>query len=1172
MQNKKVKLLSFLLSALFIVVAGFIWWQTSLLLAGEVRTMQFGWGSIWGMDDIYRLTIPVDYGGCSVRVIGQEECYSNLDGQSGPSEDLKTTVDGSCNSTACEFSVGPGEVFDITFSSTGSLDCNPSYYDTVTEEYQVYKFGYCGDGRCGPGPYEVGTCVNGVTVDESCSNCSEDCGQCTPTLKDDGASCSAGSECAGGFCVHSICRAAPFYFGDGYCDSDEGEACADPSVPDLCSPDCDTSGTPSSGSVANGGSCSSDSDCTSRNCGSGVCCTDGTTCCQKDADCWEEDTFCLLEQSSTFEKNVCYYKSDDGFYGCSTWRQCKGGHCVHKYCRSEPYHCGDGSCDADYEDCNSCLSDCGAYSAPAAEVVPSTESEETTTVTLTEPAPEPEAEEETIDSSELIELLKEYKGIFNYLNKKIDVSELGQLSVSPEDMHESIESLAEGYVDTANVNKGVELIKSAIAAEELGIAVYEAEEEMAEILAESSWESLRVYLFYKIKALIANRLEALADNPELSSFVDDFTETAEAVSKGSASENKMSDEELREILAKVGITDESQVTEFIKTTNNAVTYAAGSITRLLDEIESTVRSKYIEIYKQMFISNFEEAISSQIVYFQAGLWHHAENLDDIKNGSTPYTQYENKIKAMQDELAVHRDFVLGGDNVFDKVQNMSGKFIKTTEELGALLDQAAFAGKAVDKGASLLKKETAFEEVVNKVKEYNDDLNDALEAATAVIDVAGKFTESMFGTYQEAKVYGIFFNAYSDWCDTVMGDCVAVLRIPGTDLKVNIEDVYELGRKAGTAVDLVAVKAGSLAYTLAAAAENFTNDAFEAFYGVAETAKVKLGQGEKVIKEITYKAVEGASNQIAALCKWGSSWFGYNESDDWLIPRAMAAENPVIELTLINPAGVRYPGTITSNGLGSYVVVDNPKSGTWQVEVYGKEISGTEEVQLAVNADEIKSGESRSGGDLSGSFWDGIDFNDFQQYLWVGGVVLLILIALLVWRIVKRKKKGQSRVEKIKEKVGPVINKMKSDEPRKEVDKGTRRLNSVKFVYLFLSGIVFLITAVLLTFFNINSIDYSYAWAGGNAVLAALFFYLYFLGRKKEGLKRKVMPFVVLGIFVVIGAFGILMPDDFGDEVIDLFDTMVPAFFTLSIFIIFIAGKILVWLLRKIIRRSPKNK
>lgn len=50
------------------------------------------------------------------------------------------------------------------------------------------------------------------------------------SLKNDGASCSVAGECAGNFCVHSICRSASTFCGDGSCDSGESTS--------SCSADC----------------------------------------------------------------------------------------------------------------------------------------------------------------------------------------------------------------------------------------------------------------------------------------------------------------------------------------------------------------------------------------------------------------------------------------------------------------------------------------------------------------------------------------------------------------------------------------------------------------------------------------------------------------------------------------------------------------------------------------------------------------------------------------------------------------------------------------------------------------------------------------------------------------------------------------------------------------------
>lgn len=49
-------------------------------------------------------------------------------------------------------------------------------------------------------------------------------------LLPDGSACTAPSECAGGFCVHGICRSTVTYCNDGFCDS--GESCS------SCSADC----------------------------------------------------------------------------------------------------------------------------------------------------------------------------------------------------------------------------------------------------------------------------------------------------------------------------------------------------------------------------------------------------------------------------------------------------------------------------------------------------------------------------------------------------------------------------------------------------------------------------------------------------------------------------------------------------------------------------------------------------------------------------------------------------------------------------------------------------------------------------------------------------------------------------------------------------------------------
>lgn len=51
--------------------------------------------------------------------------------------------------------------------------------------------------------------------------------------------------------------------------------------------------------------------------------------------------------------------SPDGYY-CSSASECLNGHCVHSYCSSYSYYCGDGYCDAG-ESYSSCYSDCQNY-------------------------------------------------------------------------------------------------------------------------------------------------------------------------------------------------------------------------------------------------------------------------------------------------------------------------------------------------------------------------------------------------------------------------------------------------------------------------------------------------------------------------------------------------------------------------------------------------------------------------------------------------------------------------------------------------------------------------------------------------------------------------------------------------------------------------------------------
>jgi len=826
-------------------------------------------------------------------------------------------------------------------------------------------------------------------------------GATTPTLKKDGESCTKDSECSGEYCVHNICRGFPFYWGDGYCDSSQGETCLDPSDPDFCSPDCK-----SASQKDNGGSCTSSAECKSGNCGNKICCAAGKICCSA-------DSHCSSSQYCDTSNHYCQAKSSDGST-CTNSKTCTGGYCVHGKCRSNATYCGDKSCDSPTETCTNCAGDCGeckkkdgesctaAAQCESGNCVQSTcrpkgytwcgdkTCQESEGCDCQDCQSESRCQKTTAEiSAEFKQALTEYHNIFNYLEKKIDVPELKKMSVSPKDMHDAIESLAEQYQGTNNEIKGLALLKNAIAAEELGLAVYEAEEEMAGMLAETSWQSLEAYLFYKIKAIISSRLEVLAENDELKEMADDFSETATIIAGG------VNDNSLADVLTELGITDKSQVDELVKTVKNAYSDAKGSTQRYIDNLENKVKSKYIEIYKKMFLTNFEEAISNQIVYFLVGLWHQSEIKGSFPNTSnTPYQQYKSKIEEMKKQLALQKDFVEGGDNVFDKITKMNTELIETTNDLGELLDQAATLAKAADKGAELANKKTQFEEVINQAKEYNSLLNSALESAADVLDVAGQFAKSLFGTYQEAKIYTIFFNAYSDWCGQAMTECSAVLRVPGTDIKINIESIYQLGRTAGGTVDSVATKAGDLAYTLAAKAEALMKSAREAFVAVATKAKTTIKQAEKITKEFVYSAKQATTNQLVAWCNWGIGLISYKPAGIPIISLASADEKTVIEFALISPSGVRYAGTASPDGQGAYVVIDNPEDGEWKTEMIGKEVKGEQEVQIALNVDEIKPGEIKQTlPELAGK-----ETTKKTSYTWiiiVAVAVIVVIIAVL---------------------------------------------------------------------------------------------------------------------------------------------------------------------------------
>lgn len=210
---------------------------------------------------------------------------------------------------------------------------------------------YCGDVHCDGG--------------ESCSSCSSDCGSCEPVLKSNGSYCSSGSECEGGYCVYGKCRSSSTYCGDNYCDGDE--TCSN------CSSDCGACQEKEAVKKADGEYCNKNEECTSENCQNYRCCLKGKTCCLSTNNCplkyycSEEKHYCVpgLPKGQKCTKNEQCESGNCGNNICCAWgmtccdeksdcgkdEYCVGGEYICKYqwnigekC-SNPDECKSGYCD-----------------------------------------------------------------------------------------------------------------------------------------------------------------------------------------------------------------------------------------------------------------------------------------------------------------------------------------------------------------------------------------------------------------------------------------------------------------------------------------------------------------------------------------------------------------------------------------------------------------------------------------------------------------------------------------------------------------------------------------------------------------------------------------------------------------------------------------------------------
>ncbi len=243
---------------------------------------------------------------------------------------------------------------------SGSFQSISSFSLSITTTQQPTT--YCGDSFCNGG--------------ETCSSCPSDCGSCTPIKKSDGSFCSSASECSGGCCVYGKCRSSSSYCGDNYCDGDETclncssdcGACASVKKPidshcsnssecesgycamglcisasycgngscdpwedcSFCSRDCPVCTTKKYGET-----CSMDKECLSDYCHSTekICCNASAWgCCREASECGDKSRFicenftCILRQETTEAA-----KKADGEY-CDKNKECTSGNCQNNIC------------------------------------------------------------------------------------------------------------------------------------------------------------------------------------------------------------------------------------------------------------------------------------------------------------------------------------------------------------------------------------------------------------------------------------------------------------------------------------------------------------------------------------------------------------------------------------------------------------------------------------------------------------------------------------------------------------------------------------------------------------------------------------------------------------------------------------------------------------------------
>lgn len=293
---------------------------------------------------------------------GESDCDSDSDCLTGSHCSQVTGYDYCCSSGK-EWINGACRTCD-SCSNTGSKkrDGNTIYqckdYGSFTCWDSISTLGdsdFCDHTSCNHNEYDCDSnsecasgliCIGSWTGDKGCCYSNEEWDTTSHQCKKkDGQSCSSGSQCYGGYCVHGICRSSSTHCGDNYCDNGESyESCSADCDPPLGHPDyCDWKGN----CAHNEYDCDSNSECN----------TD--LICMGPPGDWSSNSFdgcCYSNENWDTSAHKC--KKKDG-ESCNSGSECHGGYCVHDTCRSTNTYCGDNHCDRTLgEDYDKCSADC----------------------------------------------------------------------------------------------------------------------------------------------------------------------------------------------------------------------------------------------------------------------------------------------------------------------------------------------------------------------------------------------------------------------------------------------------------------------------------------------------------------------------------------------------------------------------------------------------------------------------------------------------------------------------------------------------------------------------------------------------------------------------------------------------------------------------------------------